>query len=50
MLSELRGETSYGKVAGALVKKHPRAFESREDALATVVRLAPALSSLAGDL
>lgn len=50
MLSELRRETSFGKVAGALVKKHPRVFESREDALATVVRLVPALSSLAGDL
>lgn len=50
VLSELRGETSYGKVAAALVKKHPRVFESQEDAVATVARLVPALSSLAGDL
>jgi len=50
VLSELRGGTSYGKVAAALVKKHPRFFESQEDALATVVRLVPALSSVAGDL
>jgi len=50
VLSELRGETSYGKVAAALVKKHPRLFESRDDALAAVVRLAPAISNLAGDL
>ncbi|MBI3080478.1 MAG: methyltransferase domain-containing protein [candidate division NC10 bacterium] len=49
-LSELRAETSYGKVAAALVKKHPNVFETQEDALATVVRLVPALSSLGGDL
>ncbi|MCI0372596.1 MAG: methyltransferase domain-containing protein [candidate division NC10 bacterium] len=50
VLSELREETSYGNVAAALVKKHPRLFESRDDALAAVVRLAPAISNLAGDL
>ncbi len=50
VLSELRGGTSYGKVAAALVKKHPNVFETQEDALATVFRLVPGLSSLAGDL
>ena len=50
ILSELGGETSYGGVAAALVKKHPRLFESREDALTTVIRAVPALSSLAGGI
>ncbi len=49
MLSGLKGGTSYGKLAAALVKKHPHLFESREDALAAVVRLVPALSTVAGD-
>jgi protein arginine N-methyltransferase 1 len=50
LLSELRGETPYGRVAAALVKKHPRLFESEEDALATLVRLVPAISTVVGDL
>lgn len=49
LLSELRRETSYGKAAAALVKKHPRLFASEEDALTTVVRLVPAISTVAGD-
>jgi hypothetical protein len=50
ILSELRGKRSYGRIAAALVKKHPRLFETEEDALATVVRLVPAISTVAGDL
>lgn len=50
LLSELRGKSSYGKVAATLAKKYPRFFESQEDALATVIRLVPALSTLAGGL
>lgn len=50
VLSQLQRETSYGRVAAALVKHHPHIFESKDDALAAVVRLVPALSSMAGDL
>jgi hypothetical protein len=49
LLSELKTGAAYEKVAVALVKKHPRLFESREDALAAVVRLVPAISAVAGD-
>lgn len=50
LLSQLKGETPYGHVAAALVKNHPRLFETEEDALATLVRLVPAISTVAGDL
>ena len=50
LLSELDGEVSYGEVAAALLAKHPRCFESEDDALAAVLRLVPALSALAGEL
>jgi protein arginine N-methyltransferase 1 len=50
VLSALGRETTYGKIAVVLLKKHPDLFESREAALAALVRLVPAISSLAGDL
>jgi protein arginine N-methyltransferase 1 len=50
LLAELARGNSYGQVAAALVKKHSRLFERREEALAMVVRAVPALSALAGDL
>jgi len=49
-LSALEREHSYAKVAAALREKHPDVFESQDDALSAVVRLVPALSSLAGDI
>jgi hypothetical protein len=49
-LSELQGDISYGKVAAALLKRHPGIFASEEDALGSVVRLVPALSSLAAEI
>lgn len=50
LLSLLQRETSYGRVAAALRERHRDVFESNDDALAAVVRLVPALSSLAGDI
>ncbi len=50
VLSGLQRGISYGAVAAALLREHPRIFESRDDALAAVVRLAPAISNLAGDI
>jgi protein arginine N-methyltransferase 1 len=50
VLSALRRETTYGRVSSALLREHPDLFESQDDALATLVRLVPAISSLAGDL
>lgn len=50
LMLELKAGTSYGKVAAALVKKHPHLFESQRDALVSVIRLVPALSTVAGEL
>jgi hypothetical protein len=47
-LSQLQGDSSYGKVAAALRRRHPGIFASQDEALGSVVRLVPALSSLAG--
>ncbi len=50
MLMEMGTEATYGRIASALVKKHPLLFEDEKDALATVVRAIPALSTVAGEL
>jgi hypothetical protein len=49
MLHELKAQIPYGRIAAALVEKHPGLFQNRDEALATIVRTVPALSTVAGD-
>jgi hypothetical protein len=49
-ISQLQRKQSYSKVACTLKEKHPDIFATEEDALVSLVRLMPALSSAAAEI